>query len=555
MVDFALYRLTFAPAVLAFVALMFSLQGVPAPFEAPVPPSFDPARATATAREIVSTAPERPPGSPGDGTIADLVADRFGSIPAGSVSEQAVNGSYDGEDVTVRNVLVTLPGDSARTVLVLAGRDSPSGPGDASSAAATAALVELAATLGASGHAKTYVLASTSGYVDGAAGARAVVDALAEPDLVDAVVVISQPGAAAPSGPYVVGTSTGPNRTAAQLRATATAAVLEQAGLEHSEPGTFSQLARLAFPSGAGLQAPIVDAGFDAIAISAAGETPLPAAAAGADDFSRESLGGFGRAAMSVIQSMDVAAARFAHGPEPYVGAGDNLVPGWTIALLALALLLPAWAAAADAVARSLRRGEGLEPALAWGAGKAAPAVAGLVALYVLALGGLVPDPEFPFDFDRYGAGAAGIASMALIAAAMIAAGVAATARRRAPRIPRSALLAAAGAISGVAGLGAWLANPYLGLLVAPAAHAWLAAVAGGRLAVASVAVAVSLVPLVLALGAVASALELGGGAPWTFLLMVADHQIGFLTALSLSVLTGGLAATIAAAPRRSASG
>ena len=67
---------------------------------------------------------------------------------------------------------------------------------------------------------------------------------------------------------------------------------------------------------------------------------------------------------------------------------------------------------------------------------------------------------------------------------------------------------------------------------------------ADGRLAV--VACALACVPVIAALAAVSAALELGGDAPWTFTLMVADGQIGLGVAISACFLAGCLFGVIA---------
>lgn len=171
LIDLRLYRLAFIPTVLAVIAIMFSLEGIPGPVEPATPPAtFEGDRAAAQARQILELAPERPPGSAGDARIADLVGERFGEIPAGTVSEQGFAGELDGEDVTLRNVVLTLLGDSDETVVVVAPRASPRGPGAASSAAATGLLIELASSLGVADHERTFVLASTGG--DGTSGDR-----------------------------------------------------------------------------------------------------------------------------------------------------------------------------------------------------------------------------------------------------------------------------------------------------------------------------------------------------------------------------------------------
>ena len=99
-----------------------------------------------------------------------------------------------------------------------------------------------------------------------------------------------------------------------------------------------------------------------------------------------------------------------------------------------------------------------------------------------------------------------------------------------------------------------WLANPYLALLLVPAAHVWLLAAgrpgAAGRAVRALVAVA-AWVPAIAAAAAVAGALELGAAAPWTMTLMVADGQIGLGVTLPFCFLAGGLAGTLVLLVRR----
>ena len=160
--------------------------------------AFDGATAEATAREIVESAPEREPGSDGDAAAADLVAERFAEIGAGTVAEQDFESSFEGGDVTLRNVVLTLPGESERTVLVVAAaRLGPRPDGAASSAAATAVLLELASYLGSSEHTKTIVLVSTDGASEGAAGRPRVAREAAEPEPIDAVVAIGPAAASA----------------------------------------------------------------------------------------------------------------------------------------------------------------------------------------------------------------------------------------------------------------------------------------------------------------------------------------------------------------------
>ena len=87
-----------------------------------------------------------------------------------------------------------------------------------------------------------------------------------------------------------------------------------------------------------------------------------------------------------------------------------------------------------------------------------------------------------------------------------------------------------------------WLANPYLALLLVPAAHVWL--LAAGRPRRRGRAVRALRDGRRLGAGdrrgrRVAGALELGAAAPWTLTLMVADGQIGLGVTLPFCFLAG----------------
>jgi hypothetical protein len=548
LIDFRLYRLAFAPTLVAVIAVMFSLEGAPAALEPAGPPgTFDADAATATARHIATDIPGREPGSPGDEETADLVAQSFDEVAAGAVSEQRFDADYNGDQVSLRNVLLTLPGDGASTIVVTAPRDSADPPGAASSAAATGILLELARSLGERQHERTFVVASTSGSEAGEAGIRELIDGIADRGSIEAVVVVSQPGAADPSAPYVVDSSSGKTSAPIQLDLTAERAVGTQAGLTAEEEPAFTQLARLAIPSGLGEQAPLIADGVDAVAISSAGERPLATADDQLDDLATQSVDAFGRSIQSAIGALDVADGAVVHGPSAHIELGRNLVPGWALATLALALLLPAGVAAVDGCARALRGRAGLRAGLAWGASRSVPFVGALAILYALVLVGLVPNPPFPFDPGVYPTGARGAVTFALVVGVAVASAFALRFRRSAPAVGEAAI-PALGALTAAAGLVLWLANPYLALLLVPAAHVWLLAAgrpgAVGR-AVRALVTLAAWAPAVAAAAAVAVALELGAAAPWTMTLMVADGQIGLGVTLPLCFLAGALAGTL----------
>jgi len=549
MIDFRLYRVAWLPAVIAFVTMMFSLEGVPEPLETAIAPTaFDSDRARVNARQILSAAPERRPGGDGDRFAADLVMERFEAIEAGTASSQSFELDVDGEEAELRNVAVTLPGESERTILVVAARDSAEGPGAASSAAATAGLIELAEVLGGTDHTKTIVLVSTDAGSEGATGARTFVNAYPQRELIDAAIVLAQPGSAAPREPHVLRDSTDDRSTSAQLVQTAEQAIADVGELTVPSRSAFADLARLAMPTAAGEQAVLIADGLAAVALSSAGERPIPSADDEVEDLDPETLGSFGAAALAVVLALDQTSAPLDHGPDTYVEFAGNLIPDWALATLALALLMPAAVAVVDGLAKATRRG-GAARALAWAGGLALPPLATLLFIYLLAVPGLVPSPRYPFDPGRFGVGVGELLVLLLIAAVAVA-GYARTGLARPPHSsPRQALVAALGAASVAAALVSWLLNPYLALLLVPLAHLWLAAAAPrplGRAATIALA-ALALVPALLALRIVTAAV---GAGPWDLALMVANGHIGTLTVIALCPLAGALVGLVAVASR-----
>lgn len=535
-------RFAFVPAALALITVMFSLDGVPEAIE-PVTPSgtFDGRVAARDAREIARLAPSREPGSDGDDAAAEFVREQFNTIPAGAIGETTFEAEVDGETHELRNVALTLPGEASGTTVVIADRSS-TGPGAASSAAATGVLTELATALGV-GHQRSYLLVSTTA---GARGIEAAIDAVPDPAGVNAVIVVRQPGPADPAPPYAttgsIDTTSGP----LQLRRTAEGAIEAQGSFGSPGQSAFTQLSRLAFPSGLGGEATLVGDGLPAIGIGSHGERPL----SGEDDgeASTASIDAFGRSIFALIDAVDVGPA-LEHGPSTYVELGDNLIPGWTLAVLALTLLLPGLVTAVDAGARVARRGGDLGRPLLWAAARSLPFVGAAAALYGLSLTGLIPHPDFPFDPAGFGTGARTVIAFSLIAIVLVVSAI--SLRRTGVTGARAPVgsLAAVGLLTALAGVALWAANPYLALLAAPAVNVWLLADAPrsrNRTALVLGATLLSLLPIGAALGAVSASLSLGGEAPWTFTMMIADGQIGLVTVLAGSVIAGGLAGAAA---------
>jgi peptidase M28-like protein len=553
-ISFRIYREAFAPALLAVVVLLFSLQGRPDALPPVVASAeFDQDAAARIDRQIVDAAPVRPPGSDGDLAIADMVEKRFTSVSEGQVAQQRFAGSFEGNDVQLRNLILTLPGESPRSVVVVAARDSATGPGAASSAAATAALLELVDKLRTARHTKTLVFVSTDGGSAGAAGAREFAERFAQRNLIDGAVVLWQPGSATPREPSLLDASDGPQSPSAQLVRTAQRTLNEQTGRRPQLEGVFGELARLALPSGLGEQAVLIAHGIDAVGLSSAGERPLPAADDQPDDFSAATLGGLGRTALILVATLDGTTAPPEHGPAAYLNLAGDLVPGWALALLALTLLLPAALVSLDSLRQAFVRRARVDWALAWSASRALPLLAAVAILYLLAVTGIIARPAFPFDPNRFQVGAGQIVAMAFLAIVILAGYYAIRGWRVPAGLPGEVAAPALGLVAAFAVLIAWLANPYLALLLVPVAHVWLLdARRGGTLPwpLALGAIALSLAPAAAALVHVAGRLDTGSGAPWQLLLMVGDGQIGFPSMLALCLLAGSLVGLVALAIR-----
>lgn len=557
MLDLRLYRRAFAAALAVLVVIAFSLDGLPEPLEPPpVTLTFDGSRAAQTARQIAALGDDRSPGSAADEAAADLVVERFAALESGTVSEQRFEAGVEGGERELRNVILTLPGSGERSLVVVAGRDSRLGPGTAAGAAATGVLVELAQQLGVADRSRTVILASTDGAAAESQGARELATALPSPDLVDAVLVVSQPSAADPEPPHVVTSAGGERAPAPELVATAAAQLERRTGLDPGLDGAFGQLARLALPGAAGEQAALAAEGFDAVALSAAGEAPPPAAANAPEALQPAQLTELGTALVATVAALDTRTGPLAEDDGARLRFPGNALAGWTLALLGLALLVPPGAISVSWLARAARRGGHPASAASWALGWLGPGAAALALIYALALVGAVPAPRPPYDPGRFALGPGEGLAIAVVAAAAVTAWWA-QGLRRLPSAPERATVAAAcGATATGAGLALWLANPYLALLAVPLTHLvalWgLPARRRRRLAIPLAALA--LVPLAAASAHVADRLDWGSSAPWQAVLLVAGRGAGPLETaalLSLFAASGALLwATLAPARR-----
>ena len=140
--------------------------------------------------------------------------------------------------------------------------------------------------------------------------------------------MISQPASPEPEAPFVIPWSAGDQSTSAALTETANAILSNETGEPAGDPGPLTELMRLAIPTGLGEQGPVIESGLDAVRISSTGELPLPPERDTAEEVDFQSLGNFGRAALSLVLALDTAPSPVEHGPDAYVGVAGNLLPG-----------------------------------------------------------------------------------------------------------------------------------------------------------------------------------------------------------------------------------
>src|SRR5436190_1423608 len=142
-----LYRGTWLLVGIPLLIAAFSV-GKPAALRAAVPtlpPAFDKARATALARDLAQTFPDRSPGSPEALSARQWFADEVGKIGLRIRREPFVATIPGRGRIHLENLIVTIPGRSPQALAVLAHLDNVgTGPGANDNASGIAALIELA---------------------------------------------------------------------------------------------------------------------------------------------------------------------------------------------------------------------------------------------------------------------------------------------------------------------------------------------------------------------------------------------------------------------------
>jgi len=579
--DVRVYRAAFVPALIALFVVAFSLQGRPAAVRTrAIADAFDPARAYGSVAvrdsllQLGSAFPDRRPGSSGDAALADRVGTALEA--AGFAVSRTIEAgrTVDGQ-TDLETVVGVRPGRSNRRIVVLAHRDALASPGLAE-LSGTAALLELArifrtkipsdeAEPGAPARpqlvgrdlAKTLVLVSTSGGTGGGAGARAWARGQEAGD-VDAVLVLGDLASAEWHKPWVVPWSNGRAQPPLGWQRTVEAAARKEVGADPGGSRATAQWARRALPLTVGEQGEVNREGLPAVMLQISGERG-PARRA---RVSRERFTEVGRAALRAVIAVDEAGrpARGGESDPPFAGEPDgvvtlrNVLPGWSVRLMVLCLLLPALLAALDAFFRARRHKLRTGAWFAWALAAGAVVPLAWAWLRVLGITGAIPAPRgpvLPAHLALSSSQAAALASVVLaLAGGVLAARMLLRPQRTARGNPAAgAAGAAVGAIVCGVTFAVWVANPYAAALLLPAAHLWLllgAPQTRMRGALGWIALGAGLVAPALVLVAECQALRIGPlELARLWLVATAGGHVSMWSALALGALCGCAAALV----------
>ena len=356
-----LYRGTWLLVALPLLLAAFTVVR-PAPLpEPPLPPTLDRASSVGLTREFAHDYPDRSPGSAGAAGAAQWYGDAL--APYGLRTEtDSFPATIPGRGgVTLRNILSVLPGRSPQAILVLAHRDNTgTGPGANDNASGTAGLVELArtyarTTTGSAGGVTpdhTLLFLSSDGGAYGGLGAAHFAEH--SPYRSRVVAVINLDAIGGRGTPRIELAGDHPGTAGATLLATVAARIIEQTGRRPGRPSAFGQLIDLGFPFSLYEQAPFVARGIPAVTITTGGDRPPAAASDVTETLSGAHLVQLGRAAESLLVSLD--RVELPRHTSSYLYLGGRLVRGWAIELVLFAMLLPFFMTVVDVFARCRRR-------------------------------------------------------------------------------------------------------------------------------------------------------------------------------------------------------
>jgi hypothetical protein len=539
LVNWSLYRIGW---VVVLLPALIVLVGAHTPRTLPaaaLPETFDGSSALSYTDALITTAPDRAPGTAGDSRAASFVA---GQLRLAGVRDVRIDSfrARDAADhpIQLQNVVGVEPGTSHEAILLVAHHDAESpGPSADDNGTGVGMLIELARTLVGTTAGKTVILASTDGSLTGSAGARRLASHLPSGYHVGAVIVLDALGR---NGPLRLRMDSDTVRQpAAGLVHGLRASLLSHGLADVRVPSLGRQAAGLLAPLGVGEQAPFIGRGIAAVTLDGS----RPDESSGLDQLSGLSpdrMGQIGNAVQSLVLAYEAGPA-FESPASSYLLSSDRVIRGWTLQLLLLALVVPAVLPMLDLVARGTRRGIPLAAALRDLVRRLAAPLAALAVIRGAGIIGAVPSahaPPFPGDGAGVSLWVPGLALLASIIAWRLARHPAAQADARDPGAAGVAgyLAALIGAL--LAALLVLLGNPYALVLALPALHLWLILPSLARLGLIARLGIVGLgwIGPALLIAALAGPVSLGGSAPlWAVrLLAVGAQPLGVVLALAM---------------------
>jgi hypothetical protein len=546
-VDLRIYRAAFVATLLAVLVVMFSLTGRPAPLSSPIPPdAFKGEIAYGDTARVLKLYPDRLPGSAHDDALGSFVEGRFRGLGF-QTRRDRFDGEFDGNDVSLSNVVGVLNAPSDRQIVVMAPRDAAGKPG-ASSASSTAVLLQLAQALEGSSRKKTFVFVSLDGSVTGNAGARRFTETYPDRNKVDAVLVVDDIGAASARRPFVVPWSSDSHRGSLQVARTADAALARESNTSARQDSWPAQFLRQAWPLTLRDQGPLVGEGLNAVTLTSRGEVPRGKGPDTISAISSDRLQIFGRAAFGAALAYD-GARDIRSSPRRYLVAGHKVIPDWAIALLAVCLVIPALIASFDAFARARRRRLPVGRWISWMLAGAVPFGLALAVAFLLQLVGWLPgsvaEALAPATSPSFGeATPALLGVLACLALGWVYIRPVFAGRTRGLTLAAPAAAVALALVLSIEVLLVCVVDPFTALMLVPAAHLCVLAALPERPRRSFLAggiVTGALVLPLLALGYYGARLDLGADPVAYALLIIGSAKGSVWTAALGSLLAGTL--------------
>ena len=520
-------KASYALALLALLLASF-VSSRPEVLPSPPPPGFDGASALASARQLATVHPNRAPGSPGATAAADWVAQRLEELGYTVHRDRFRAAAPGAGDLQLENLTALVRGRTGQAIVVTAARDNVGrGPGAIFNASGTGALLELARLYGPARvegggtltPTHTLIFASLDGGAFGNLGAERMASRAGFDGRTLAVVNLAAVGG--PRRPRIDFAGGGTRSPAPTLVATAEARTREATGRAPRHTGIAGQLLDLAFPFSYYDHAPFVERRIPAVTLTTAGVRPPEPFGDGPERLSSLRMAQLGASAQALVDSLDAGGLELDPGPASYLFLGRRIVPGWAVAAVLVALLLP-FAIALTQLLRYCRRARArLGPAVRSQLRRAGFWLFVGVSFWLFTLVGdwaqgqprpLSPHLSVTGDWPVLGIAA----FFMLVAAGWALARVRLAGREPDPAEQLAGYTAAFLLLAGVA-VTTLLANPYALLFLLPSLHAWMWL---PRLRLRGTAVrlavfAAGLAGLALLLANFAFRFELGLDAPW----------------------------------------